>query len=675
MSVRGPTRDKRAALLGSTPPSIVQFDAFISRPSQTEHLQPTLNDLPKISRSPIAADRLMAAAQGMSHSRTMSTQTLQPQRSPEPEASHESGWFRRFRKPSEQKLNLHLSSSPASSTHSEHMMGVTASSQTGTAVKRSRSTKKLFAKSRTSDEITASAGATDRVAILGQSSRRVVDIGGIDEQASRLLPSRLIHRRSIKVPYIVDACVSFLLSKDGVSSPGIFRINGSGTAVKTLLEHFSKVSEPQERIPLDELDLPSTGDLTVYDVASCLKKYLVSLPAGLLGQNVCDLLYEIANAEDDAEDDGESICEDIAAAVATIVDRHKLNTLCVVMGLLVLVREKAEQMVAAGAARDSGYMTASSIAIVFAPVCVGQIAASTAPVGMAEMTRTLTQTSGKSVSDAERDSLIETELRNTKRGSVVMRFLVSHWAGVVKYLGDDQLAQGLDRLDHNLHMLDIAASSSPSYEDGLSPVLPTTNDRTPALTADSSPSMQSDHMPDTGGGSGSVGGLSPEVVRAAASATLLLDTSIMNAADTDDSDAEVLGRVEHELPFINKDTSIGLATGGLHITSLPFDEKRPSESSAGHSSSSQHQAQHMDDPRDARTDSIRSLTSVRSIAFDDTIALKRQIAELEVALYRARQEVDLANDQVSQLMDVNISLRAENKQLKRSGYVVQDSQN
>lgn len=428
--------------------------------------------------SPVPSSGASSAWSGPRH-RTTQTQThaacgsMDSDADKSPKVS-ENGWFRKLRRSSSKQSSVQ-SGSP-------EMPG---------SIRRARN--KLFSSGGKSD--TTDTRPDERHAILGQSSRRVVEICGVRSTASeRDLPTGLLHRSALNVPTVVDACVSYLIRHGAPTTPGVFRINGSSAAVKRLLEHFSSGRDIDE---IDGITCESGQPLTIYDVASCLKKYLVSLPAGLLGQKLFSELLEITEVVQHgvpAEVDG--ACEDVAAALRDIVDRHKFNTLCVVMALLALIDGGAASLTAADG--DAGkLMNARALAIVFAPVCCGQ-AALLSPTASSGGARSSTSMSDHSRSGVARtssigsdgkagsiDKVIEDELRAAEQGSSVIYFLIRHWAAIVRHMKDDEAAS----LEQAIGGLDIGNYTTTKDAHAL-------EDRTPALTAESSPSLDGPTSPD-----------------------------------------------------------------------------------------------------------------------------------------------------------------------------------
>lgn len=262
-----------------------------------------------------------------------------------------------------------------------------------------------------------------RHTILGQTAKRAIEIGGHASQASKLLPRDLLPTRPIEVPYIVDACIAWLIENHAHMSPGIFRINGSNQAVKSIVDHFSSGSV---RMPLENITLPALQMISVHDVASCLKKFLVLLPGGLFGETVFESLLAIS-AEDTSMCSQETLAKDTAGALQMIKDMPKFDVLVILMAFLRQIADESRVMAKDDDPKqEAGYMTSFSLGIVFSPTCLGS------HEGPVEMRRSSTSYSDRSI---QSDSTpIEEAVALARQGARVFQMLIDRWPQIVQHL-------------------------------------------------------------------------------------------------------------------------------------------------------------------------------------------------------------------------------------------------
>lgn len=287
--------------------------------------------------------------------------------------------------------------------------------------------------------------------ILGQTAKKAIETGGHASNSSKLLPNSLLPMSPVEVPYIVDTCVSWLIENKAHMTPGIFRINGSDKAVRAIIDHFSAGSV---RMPLEDIDLPDGQLISVHDVASCLKKFLVLMPGGLLGESVFETLSAIS---DEAETNTDaSIARDIGEAFQSVKDRPKFHVVLVLMALLRYIADQSRQLgMHDDPKQDTGFMTAFSLSIVFSPTCLGTRDASSA------MRRSSTSYSDRSI-QSDSTTPIEEAVAAARLGSKVLQMLISSWTDVVPYL-----ASGLEYggLDDSVAMLEIVSLPIMQHEE------------------------------------------------------------------------------------------------------------------------------------------------------------------------------------------------------------------
>lgn len=276
--------------------------------------------------------------------------------------------------------------------------------------------------------------------ILGQTAKKAIQTGGHASCASKLLPRDLLPRVPIEIPYIVDTCISWLIEHDAHRTPGIFRINGSDKAVRTLIDHFSSGNI---RMPLEQLDLPDGQMISVHDVASCLKKFLVLMPGGLLGVSVFESLSAISDESETLPPD--AIVKDIAEAFHTIKDRPKFYVVLILMALLRHIADETKGLAIDDKEKqESGYMTALSLSIVFSPTCLGS------RIGPTDMRRSSTSYSDRSL-QSNQSTPIEEAVAAARLGAKVIQMLVNLWPDILRDLVlDDEIL-----IDDSVKMLEV----------------------------------------------------------------------------------------------------------------------------------------------------------------------------------------------------------------------------
>ena len=274
--------------------------------------------------------------------------------------------------------------------------------------------------------------------IVGQTAQQAVEIGGHASNASQILPRSLLPSSSIEIPYIVDACITWLMENDAAMTPGIFRINGSNQSVKAVLEHFSGGCV---RMPLQDIDTPSGQPLSVFDIASVLKKFLVLLPGGLFGQACFEDLLEIS--EDTHKIAAQQVAADTAQVLRSITP-EKRSIAIVLFAFLRHIADRASYFSVRTnpSWQEAGYMNSQSLSIVFSPTCLGTKEAHS------DMSRSSTAQSERSF-HSDSSSPIEEAVAVAKQGAQVIKMIIDHWSTIVPYFTSDrdEVAYQVTKLD------------------------------------------------------------------------------------------------------------------------------------------------------------------------------------------------------------------------------------
>lgn len=294
--------------------------------------------------------------------------------------------------------------------------------------------------------------------ILGQSTKRTIEIGGLASNSLRVLPPSLLPRHQFDVIYMVDTCITWLLEKNAHRTPGIFRINGSSQAVKEIITHFSSGCI---RMPLENIPLPAHQLISTHDVASCLKKFLVLLPGGLFGEDIFEQLLALLDDLPTVEHTTPDLGDKIGSILWKMPDRSKFNILMVVFAFLKLIAN--ESVILArndDPKQDSGYMTSFSLGIVFSPACLGAREEST------EMRRSSTSYSDRSIQSDT--TPIEEAVAVARQGARIVRMLLDHWEIVVDSL--NMASSGEDSIEQ-LEIVELPTSAINDYNSYLQTIV------------------------------------------------------------------------------------------------------------------------------------------------------------------------------------------------------------
>ncbi|KAK7966057.1 GTPase activation- GAP [Apiospora aurea] len=167
-------------------------------------------------------------------------------------------------------------------------------------------------------------------------------------------------------------------------SQGIFRIPGSVRIVNALYDYYCADERNEEiatttRCP----NLPTHLNCSVHDVASTFKRFLSSLPGGILGSlSLFDALVAIhsqlrADPESTKTKESKLRARLIALAIGTVRSRYRRELICAVFGVLCLVGRVAEltpREDAKGRPLPTvDLMGYNALAIIFGPLLIGDL--------------------------------------------------------------------------------------------------------------------------------------------------------------------------------------------------------------------------------------------------------------------------------------------------------------
>ncbi|KAH6675337.1 GTPase-activator protein for rho-like GTPases-like protein, partial [Plectosphaerella plurivora] len=212
-----------------------------------------------------------------------------------------------------------------------------------------------------------------------QSLQSMVTLGG---KSLLYLPSEFAPR-ALVLPTCFRATAQFLV-QNGVVTRGVFRISGSLRVVNALYDYYYHVDADEEitqtiRCP----NLPLHIKAGVHDVASTFKRFLGSLPGGILGSlALFDALIAIhsqlrGEPELNRTRQTKLRARLIAMAIGTIKSQFRRELICAVFGLLSLIGRQAEltphEDVQGHPLPTSDLMGYSALGIVFGPLLVGNL--------------------------------------------------------------------------------------------------------------------------------------------------------------------------------------------------------------------------------------------------------------------------------------------------------------
>lgn len=165
---------------------------------------------------------------------------------------------------------------------------------------------------------------------------------------------------------------------------GVFRVPGSVRVVSALYSYYCDADKESAQISttVRSGSLPTHFNYTIQDVASTFKKFLSTMPGGILGSlKVFDVFIAIhSQVRTDPKHEHATRARLIALAVGTVQSHLRRELICAVFGLLSFLGNAAEN---ATKTDENGKVTGSSnlmnyeaLGIVFGPLLVGDLLSS-----------------------------------------------------------------------------------------------------------------------------------------------------------------------------------------------------------------------------------------------------------------------------------------------------------
>ncbi|KAG4306299.1 hypothetical protein PORY_000287 [Pneumocystis oryctolagi] len=231
-----------------------------------------------------------------------------------------------------------------------------------------------------------------------------------------------------KVPLIFQICITKILER-GLETPGLFRVNGSRSVIKSFIEHFLKnKSKIPSEINIENFKITPN----IHDFASLIKKLLVELPGGIIGnklqlQALFPLLEDRASAR--ILMPPEVRARMIALALSTIEDQNRFYLACTVFALLRAVATCTEQKERfLNYPRDLNYMKPEALGLVFAPTLLGRQA------NTFNVTDIMNPTLLSDKERAEQLKLIKEEREKARQNAKLIETIIDYWEQVVAQL-------------------------------------------------------------------------------------------------------------------------------------------------------------------------------------------------------------------------------------------------
>lgn len=199
--------------------------------------------------------------------------------------------------------------------------------------------------------------------------------------------------RGLVLPTCFRATAHYLVQH--METRGIFRVSGSMRQVNTIYQYYCDANADGDggsdvtsttRCP----SLPSHLQCGPHEVATAFKKFLGSLPGGILGSlELFDAMVAIhSQLRQSGHPEGSPRTREgsirarlIAMAIGTVRSRYRRDLICAVLGLLSLIGSRAEVEIAAAPREDefgnalpsSDHMGYNALGVVFGPLLVGDL--------------------------------------------------------------------------------------------------------------------------------------------------------------------------------------------------------------------------------------------------------------------------------------------------------------
>ncbi|CCJ29009.1 unnamed protein product [Pneumocystis jirovecii] len=216
---------------------------------------------------------------------------------------------------------------------------------------------------------------------------------------------------------------------ESLETPGLFRVNGSQSVIKSFIEHFLKnKSKISSEIDIENFKITPN----IHDFASLIKKLLVELPGGIIGnklqlQALFPLLEDRASAR--ILMPPEVRARMIALALSTIEDQNRFYLACAVFALLRAVAtctEHKERFL--NYPKDLNYMKPEALGLVFAPTLLGK------QTNSSNTTDTINITI---LSDKERAGqlkVIKEEKEKARQSAKLIETIIDYWEQIVAHI-------------------------------------------------------------------------------------------------------------------------------------------------------------------------------------------------------------------------------------------------
>lgn len=247
-----------------------------------------------------------------------------------------------------------------------------------------------------------------------------------------------------KVPLIFKICIAKILEK-GLETPGLFRVNGSRSVIRSFIEQFLK---NKSKISC-ETDVENFKiNPNIHDYASLIKKLLVELPGGIIGNKLqlhalFPLLEDRASARILMPPDVRARL--LALALSTIQDRNRFYLACSVFALLRAVATCTEQKERfLNYPKDLNYMKPEALGLVFAPTLLGrQINSSSIPN---------IKDSGNLLNKEQIGPLkmIKEEKEKARKSAKLIETIIDYWEQIVVQLKELQPSLHIPTFNKNI---------------------------------------------------------------------------------------------------------------------------------------------------------------------------------------------------------------------------------
>ncbi|KAF8449745.1 hypothetical protein BDZ91DRAFT_630499, partial [Kalaharituber pfeilii] len=280
----------------------------------------------------------------------------------------------------------------------------------------------------------------------------MVRLSGVSEfhLPEKMMPGRLL------VPACFHAVGSYLL-KNGLTSPGIFRVAGNPAATEALYGYYQRQlgsSSGGVIVQTTSLaTLPTHLTYTINDVAHLFKALLAGLPGGLLGSPaVFQALYSVqsfllTDPNLDPRTAKTVRPRMIALAIASLNLHVRISLICAVFGLLRCVASSTHSVIegsrATKPAETSTFLKEDSLGMIFGPLLLGDkldhILASVHDErggipALATITPQPDERPVKGKFRKKNEGIVHTQREKARRAASVAEMLITEWENVVEQM-------------------------------------------------------------------------------------------------------------------------------------------------------------------------------------------------------------------------------------------------